>query len=98
MRCHRDHRFRQPNTYPVAPSIRRHAWLEVTRAQRRRGDREAVGLAVPPDRRRLLAAEVALATAAVDRRVGVESLGPPAAGRNPDPVIVARDRSEIEGA
>src|SRR5262249_3291981 len=50
---------------------------------------------MPADGRGLDSADIALAAAAVDGRVGVEDLLPEARARHADPVVRPRDRREI---
>src|SRR5437868_6797266 len=59
------------------------------------GDRQRVAELLVGHGRRVGAAEVAEAAAAVERRVAVEELAPAAALRHADAIVVARHRREV---
>src|ERR1700674_1074077 len=70
--------------------------LEEDRRQRRQRQHEAVQVSVPADRGRIQAAQVALTAPAIYLGIAVQQLSPMAFERDPDLVVVARDRGEVE--
>src|ERR1017187_9687575 len=69
--------------------------LEDDHAQRRRGDVHRPWPSVHRQRTRLDAPQIALPTAAIQRRVAIQDLFPVAALRRPDTVLMPRYRSEV---
>src|SRR5436190_22574623 len=69
--------------------------LEEKNGQRRNSDGKRLREVLVRHRRRLAAAVIAEARAAVERRVRVEQLAPEAAARHAKAIVVARDRREV---
>src|SRR3954467_13810533 len=69
--------------------------LEEKNGQRRKRNGKRLRKVLVGHRRRLAAAVIAQARAAVERRVGIEELAPEAAARHAEAIVVARYRREV---